>query len=103
MPQKEASVVWESLLGACRNHGNVELAERVAQKLLELSPQESSSFVQLSNMYASMGRWKDVMEVRQKMRAQGVRKDPGCSMIEVDGTVYEFLAGEGLVSGKDFT
>ena len=103
MPQKEASVVWESLLGACRNHGNVELAERVAQKLLELSPQESSSFVQLSNMYASVGRWKDVMEVRQRMRAQGLRKDPGCSMIEVDGIVYEFLAGEGLASREDLT
>lgn len=103
MPHKEATAVWESLLGACRSHVNVEMAERVARKLLQLGPPESSSFVQLSNMYASMGRWKDVMEVRQKMRALGVRKDPGCSMIEVDGTVYEFLAGEGLVSGKDPT
>lgn len=98
MPIKEAPVVWETLLGACRNHGNVEMAERIARKLLELDPQDSSSYVQLSNVHASMGRWNDVMEARKKMRAQGIRKEPGCSMIEVDGIVHEFLAGEGMHS-----
>ncbi|GMP74207.1 hypothetical protein CsSME_00031686 [Camellia sinensis var. sinensis] len=98
MPIKEAPVVWETLLGACRNHGNVEMAERIARKLLELDPQDSSAYVQLSNVHASMGRWNDVMEARKKMRAQGIRKEPGCSMIEVDGIVHEFLAGEGMHS-----
>ncbi|XP_031248668.1 pentatricopeptide repeat-containing protein At4g18840-like [Pistacia vera] len=98
MPQKEAPVVWESLLGSCKNHGNIELAEFVARKLLELNPQDSAGYVQLSNMYASVGRWDDVMEVRSKMKAQKVNKDPGCSMIEVDGVIHEFLAGEGIIS-----
>ncbi|KAF8409112.1 hypothetical protein HHK36_005185 [Tetracentron sinense] len=98
MPFEEAPMVWESLLGACRSHGDVEMAERVARKLLELNPLDSSGYVQLSNMYASMGRWNDVREVRRKMKAQQVRKEPGCSMIEVDGIVHEFLAGEGLHS-----
>ncbi|KAA8519606.1 hypothetical protein F0562_013949 [Nyssa sinensis] len=100
MPLKlrEVPVIWESLLGACRNHGDVELAEHVAKKLLELDPQDSSGYVQLSNIHASIGRWNDVMEVRRKMRAQGISKEPGCSMIEVDGIVHEFLAGEGMNS-----
>ncbi|KAK2982045.1 hypothetical protein RJ640_017396 [Escallonia rubra] len=98
IPVKETYVVWGSLLGACRSHGDVKMAERVARKLLEVDPQNSAGYVQLSNIKASMGRWNDVLDVRRKMRAQGVTKDPGCSMIEVDGVVHEFLAAEGIIS-----
>ncbi|KAL5839271.1 hypothetical protein ACOSQ3_011978 [Xanthoceras sorbifolium] len=98
MPVKESPMIWESLLGACKNHGNVELAERVARKLLELNPQDSAGYVQLSNMYVSAGRWDDALKVRSKMRAHRVNKEPGCSMIEVDGIVHEFLAGEGIMT-----
>ncbi|PWA98258.1 pentatricopeptide repeat (PPR-like) superfamily protein [Artemisia annua] len=97
VPFKEAQVVWESLLGACRSHNDVEMAERVTKKLLELDPQDSAGYVQLSNVHASEGRFNDATELRKKMRAQGVSKDPGCSMIEVNGVVHEFLAGEGMV------
>lgn len=31
------------------------------------------------------------------IKARGVTKEAGCSMIEVDGVVHEFLAGENLV------
>ncbi|GFS42368.1 pentatricopeptide repeat (PPR-like) superfamily protein [Actinidia rufa] len=74
------------------NHGNVEKAERIAGKLLELAPKDSSGYVQLSNIHASMGRWNDVNEVRTTMKTRGVSKQPGCSMIEVDGIVHEFFS-----------
>ncbi|XP_042520719.1 pentatricopeptide repeat-containing protein At4g18840 [Macadamia integrifolia] len=101
MPLKDAPAVWESLLSACRIHKDVELAEYVAMRLLELNPQDSAGYVQLSNIYGSTERWNDVLEVRRMMKAQKVRKEPGCSMIEVDGIVHEFLAGEGLFSQVD--
>ncbi|XP_009627120.1 pentatricopeptide repeat-containing protein At4g18840 [Nicotiana tomentosiformis] len=97
LPVKEAPAIWESLLSASRSHNDVELAERIATKLLELDPHDSAGYVQLSNVLASMGRWDDVREVRRKMRSEGVTKEPGCSMIEVDGVVHEFLAGEGII------
>ncbi|XP_022720360.1 pentatricopeptide repeat-containing protein At4g18840-like [Durio zibethinus] len=93
---KEAPVLWESLLSACKNHGNVEMAEHVARKLLELNPQDSAGYVQLSNTYAALKRWDDVLKVRKKMKALKINKEPGCSMIEVYGAVHEFLAGEGM-------
>ncbi|XP_058095211.1 pentatricopeptide repeat-containing protein At4g18840 [Magnolia sinica] len=93
-PCKDSPVVWESLLAACRSHGNIELAEHVAGQLLELNPQDNACYVQLSNIYESAGRWDDVREVREKMRKEGVRKEPGCSMIDVDGIVHEFSAGD---------
>lgn len=94
---KEAPILWESLLGACRNYGNVEMGERISKKILKMSPKETSGYVQLSNFHASTGRWDEAMEVRREMRRGGVRKVPGCSMIEVDGVVHEFLAGEGVL------
>ncbi|KAL8228735.1 hypothetical protein R6Q57_013635 [Mikania cordata] len=97
VPFKQSQVVWESLLGACRNHNDANMAERVTRKLLELDPRDSAGYVQLSNVHASKGRFDDVIQLRRKMKAQGVSKDPGCSMIEVDGVAHEFLAGEGMV------
>lgn len=98
MPQKDVAIIWESLLSACRNHGNVELAEHIAGKLLELDPRDNTGYVQLSNVHASKGRWSDVVDVRRKMREKRISKVPGGSMIEVDGIVHEFLAGEGIIS-----
>lgn len=98
VPPDEASVLLESLLGACKRFGRTEQAESLANRLLELNPGETSGYVQMSNLYASDGRWDEVTEVRRKMRAERVNKKPGCSMIEVDGVVHEFLAGEGLIN-----
>ncbi|XP_071930602.1 pentatricopeptide repeat-containing protein At4g18840-like [Coffea arabica] len=97
MPQKDVLIIWESLLSACRNHGNVELAEHIAGKLLELNPQDNAGYVQLSNIHASKGRWSDVVDIRRKMREKLVSKKPGGSVIEVNGVVHEFLAGEGMI------
>ncbi|KAK6797314.1 hypothetical protein RDI58_005016 [Solanum bulbocastanum] len=97
LPVKEAPAIWESLLSASRSHNDVELAEHIATKLLEVDPRDSAGYVQLSNVLASMGRWDGVREVRRKMRSAGITKEPGCSMIEVDGVVHEFLSGEGII------
>ncbi|KAG2243538.1 hypothetical protein Bca52824_094612 [Brassica carinata] len=98
VPPDEASVLLESLLGACKRFGRTERAESIANRLLELNPGETSGYVQMSNLYASNGRWDEVMDVRRKMREERVSKKPGCSVIEVDGVVHEFLAGEGLIN-----
>uniref|UniRef100_A0A803N7Q5 Chlororespiratory reduction 4 n=1 Tax=Chenopodium quinoa TaxID=63459 RepID=A0A803N7Q5_CHEQI len=94
----DSPVLWQSLLSSCINYGNMELARDVAEKLLKLDPQDNSGYVQLSNIYASEGKWERVAEVRRNMKSKGVTKEAGCSMIEIDGVVHEFLAGEGFVS-----
>lgn len=93
MPMKPNAVIWNALLAACRCHNNVDIAERAAKHLIELAPDDSAPFVLLSNIYASYGRWNDVDRMRKMMDDRGVRKIPGCSSIELNGEVYEFLAG----------
>ncbi|GLJ44200.1 hypothetical protein SUGI_0922690 [Cryptomeria japonica] len=83
MPFTPGTSVWQSMLGACRIHGNLQLGEQIAKRILEMNPEHSSTYVLLSNMYAANGRWNDVEKVRNMMRNRGVVKVPGCSWIEV--------------------
>ncbi|KAH6803586.1 Pentatricopeptide repeat superfamily protein [Perilla frutescens var. frutescens] len=70
MPVEADAIVWGSLMGACRSHMNSDLAEVAAKKLLQLEPRNSGSFVLLSNIYASQGRWGDVAKLRKSMRSR---------------------------------
>lgn len=94
MPMKPNAVVWGALLGACRIHGNAELGERVAKILLELEPENSGRYAVLSNIYAKAHRWDDVSKLRKLMKCRGIKTIPGVSLIECEGVVHEFIAGD---------
>ncbi|KAF8116226.1 hypothetical protein N665_0020s0078 [Sinapis alba] len=93
MPMEPDGVIWCSLLKACKMHGNLELAESFAQKLIKIEPENSGSYVLLSNIYATAGRWEDVARIRGVLNGKGMKKVPGCSSIEVDSVVHEFIIG----------
>ncbi|KAK9271904.1 hypothetical protein L1049_002269 [Liquidambar formosana] len=78
------AIVWRTLLGACGIHGNVELAKHANEQLLKMRRDQSGDYVLLSNLYASQGEWTGVQNVRKLMDDSGVRKEPGCSLIEAD-------------------
>jgi len=46
---------WMGLLGACRIHGNVQMAERIAKQILEMELENAAGYVVLSNIYAAAG------------------------------------------------
>ncbi len=56
MPYEPSGSVWKALLGACRIHGNVEMGECIAKKVLELDPGNSAGYVPLANIYAAAGK-----------------------------------------------
>lgn len=87
-------IIWGSLLSSCRLHKNVVVGERVAKRLLELQPTVSSPYVLLSNLYALNGRWNDVAEARKMLKGCGVKKEPGHSMIEIEGGTVKFTVGD---------
>ncbi|ERN05236.1 hypothetical protein AMTR_s00007p00082080 [Amborella trichopoda] len=94
MPFEPEDSTWASLLGACRNHGNLELGLLVAERLRKLGSSNPGIYILLSNVYAEAGRWGDVGFVREEMRERCMVKEPGVSWIEITGTVHRFLAGE---------
>lgn len=79
MPIPSNDVIWGVLLGACRIHGNVDMAEKVAQKLRSLNPQEGGYYILLIDMYTAAGRIADAMEVRRTMNEIGSKKTTGWS------------------------
>ncbi|KMZ65505.1 Pentatricopeptide repeat-containing protein [Zostera marina] len=82
--------VWGALLGGCRIHGNLELAEEVAEKLFCVDPGNAGRYAVLARMYEDAGRWEDEARVRLLMRERGVRKPLGYSAIEVKRLVCVF-------------
>ncbi|XP_062205842.1 pentatricopeptide repeat-containing protein At2g22410, mitochondrial [Phragmites australis] len=91
MPTDPDAVVWGALFFACRMHGNITLGEKAAMKLVELDPSDSGIYVLLANMYAEANMRKKADKVRVMMRHLGVEKVPGCSCIELNGVVHEFI------------
>ncbi|KAG7637055.1 Pentatricopeptide repeat-containing protein mitochondrial [Arabidopsis thaliana] len=91
MPMEADAAVWGALLFGCRMHGNVELGEKAAKKLLELDPSDSGIYVLLDGMYGEANMWEDAKRARRMMNERGVEKIPGCSSIEVNGIVCEFI------------
>ncbi|KAM7267951.1 hypothetical protein ACFE04_010117 [Oxalis oulophora] len=87
-------MLWRALLAACVMHNNVEIGRFAAQRVLEMDPQDDATHVLLSNMYASLKKWKNVAVVRKNMKKQGVKKEPGLSWIENQGTIHSFVVGD---------
>ncbi|KAJ8899561.1 hypothetical protein K2173_018535 [Erythroxylum novogranatense] len=86
--------VWCALLGACRIHKNLDLAEQAAKNLLELRPQNPGHYILLSNIYANAGRWNDVANIRDMMTKRQLKKIPGNTWIEVGDNIYKFSVGD---------
>ncbi|MQM18565.1 hypothetical protein Taro_051561 [Colocasia esculenta] len=68
--------VLGSLLGACRVHKRMDLAELVGKWIFEKKPEDPGYYVLLSNIYASSGRWSDVTRVRKMVKERGLVKKP---------------------------
>ncbi|XP_050212807.1 pentatricopeptide repeat-containing protein At4g13650 [Mercurialis annua] len=96
MPIEPDAMIWRTLLSACAIHKNTEVGEIAARHLLEVEPEDSASYVLLSNMYAIAGKWDCRDQTRQMMKDRGVKKEPGRSWIEVKNSVHAFFVGDRL-------
>lgn len=86
--------VWGSLLGACRIHCNVELAERASKRLFELEPTNAGNYVLLADIYAEAKMWDEVKRVQKLLEDRGLQKVSGRSWIEIRRKIYSFTSVE---------
>ncbi|XP_062181441.1 pentatricopeptide repeat-containing protein At2g41080-like [Phragmites australis] len=94
MPVRPDGVIWKTLLSSCKIQKNFDMANRIAERVIELSPHDAASYVLLSNIRGTSSTWEDVSEVRKIMRKQNVRKEPGISWVELKGQVHQFCTGD---------
>ncbi|KAL2340097.1 hypothetical protein Fmac_008037 [Flemingia macrophylla] len=85
MPVDPNALIWRTILGACcrANSQNSKLGRRAAQLLIELEPRNAVNYVLLSNMHAAGGNWEDVAEARWAMKNATMKKEAGCSWVNM--------------------
>ncbi|KAJ6396388.1 hypothetical protein OIU77_021424 [Salix suchowensis] len=93
-----------SILASCAESGLLGLGKRVHTSierirykckevldyLVKLEPSDPGNYSLLSNIFASVGDWSNVANVRLQMKNFGIQKPSGASSIEVDDEVHEF-------------
>lgn len=94
MPFKPEANAWAALLSGCKTYKNEKMAERTARELLKFTGKNSVGCVLLSNIYASAGKWLDVLNVRNLMKEMGLKKSGGCSWLEVRNHIYSFYSDD---------
>ena len=82
MTCKADTAIWGALLTACKNHGDLDVAERAGQEMLKLDPNNHGVYVVLSNIYADARRWQDVDRLRKVMKGAKLSKIPGSSTVD---------------------
>ncbi|PKA50566.1 Pentatricopeptide repeat-containing protein [Apostasia shenzhenica] len=84
MPLKANSLLWKTLLSACRVHRSIELAEVAFREIVKLENPDDGDYVLMSNIYAEAGRWEDVEHLRAGMIGCCIMKQPGVAQVELD-------------------
>lgn len=91
---KPSASVWGALLAGCNFHGDANIGKLAAKELLEVEPGNAGTFSLLSNIYASTGKWREAAKLRLEMKDKGLKKQPGCSWIEVGNRIHVFVVGD---------
>lgn len=84
MPMQPDTSLFGAFLHGCGLYSRCDLAEVAIKRMLELHPDEACYYVLMSNLSASHGRWSRVNYFTELMEEKGLKKSPGCSMVEMD-------------------
>ncbi|KAA8530407.1 hypothetical protein F0562_005116 [Nyssa sinensis] len=89
LPSRQSASALGALLAACRVHRNIEMGEVIGRQLLDLEPENPSTYGLVSNIYAEVGKWDEVARIRATAKARGLKRTPGYSLIELDKQISE--------------
>ncbi|KAL6179000.1 hypothetical protein ACLB2K_050516 [Fragaria x ananassa] len=82
MPFELDASILSSILRGCVSHGHKDLAKKMAERIIELDPENSGAYVQLSNALAGVNEWEGSAQIRQIMRDRSIQKNPACSWFD---------------------
>ncbi|KAL5727064.1 hypothetical protein ACHQM5_000296 [Ranunculus cassubicifolius] len=94
MPLEPDASIWGALLGSCKIHKNLDLAEIAAKHLFKLEPHNSANYLLMMNLYSNENRWDDVDNLKDIMGEIGANSRPGWSWIRIGRDIHVF-SGEG--------
>ncbi|XP_062230784.1 pentatricopeptide repeat-containing protein At2g13600-like [Phragmites australis] len=94
MPFESSVASWSALLNSRRIYGNAKLSQLAASHLLKLDPENHSNWVALSSVHALGSDWHETWMIRESMSRECVKKEPGCSWVELYDGVHIFLMAD---------
>ncbi|KAJ0724265.1 putative tetratricopeptide-like helical domain superfamily [Helianthus annuus] len=101
MPFKPDSHILGSLLVSCREHNEIDIAKHLTENLSKLEPNNSGNYTALSNAYAANEMWDEVSDLRSLMKEKGIKKNPGCSWVQIGKELHVFVASDRSNSQSD--
>lgn len=93
MPIPADLALYLCLLGACKKHGNISLAQRAFHCAVSLHPEHTAAYRLMSNIYDASGDWVSANKVEEVRLQRGAWKEPGQSWIEHEKHVHRFMVG----------
>ncbi|KAK4256869.1 hypothetical protein QN277_006536 [Acacia crassicarpa] len=85
MPYGGDIFVWGGLLGGCRTHGNLEIAKKAAQQVMEIKPEDGGVYSIMANIFAHAEQWDDVVKIRRLLSAnKRAKKITALSLIRLN-------------------
>ncbi|XP_060180300.1 putative pentatricopeptide repeat-containing protein At3g25060, mitochondrial [Lycium barbarum] len=94
METKPGVAVWVALLSGCHKHKKFSIGELAANRVLELIPENTGTFILVANFFAAAKMWDKAAAARKLMKKTGMTKVPGYSAVEVNGRLHAFLMGD---------
>ncbi|CAN0907048.1 Putative pentatricopeptide repeat-containing protein At3g15130 [Linum grandiflorum] len=94
MPVEPNAGIWQTLLSACRVHGDIEMGREVGNIILRMDGNNPVNYVMLSNMYANAGYWEESQTLREMVTSKKLKKEAGRSWVEIDKEIHLFYGGE---------
>ncbi|KMT02389.1 hypothetical protein BVRB_9g205020 [Beta vulgaris subsp. vulgaris] len=101
MPMQGDIFIWGALLAGCRTYGMVEVAEEAAKHVQKLNPEDSGLYSVMVDIYANSDMWDDVAKTRSSIKTRRIKKNASCSLIKLNDTTHEFIAGDSSHPQKD--
>ncbi|KQK01378.1 putative pentatricopeptide repeat-containing protein At5g40405 [Brachypodium distachyon] len=95
MPFKANSVVWSSLLRACRIHRNLKIGKLAEEQLLQFDPSYKPEKLLLSDSFSDGKRKEMATRVRKAIKHRPEHRHTKYSYIEWNGNVHQFATTTG--------
>ncbi|KAB5521981.1 hypothetical protein DKX38_026300 [Salix brachista] len=93
MPEQPNSIIWGSLLSACRTHNDLKRGTWAFENLTELEPTSGDRYKLAGLMFANAGEKEEAAKMRKMIHEKEMETTCGSSFIEVEGAVHEFTVG----------
>lgn len=84
-------VTWLTVLGACKSHNNIEIAEWAFSNSIKFPLEDPAAHVMMATIYSKHGRHDDRQRIWDQMSELKLSKIPGISKVEINGKLHSFV------------